>query len=53
MYFGIENKLVIWEPANSHARRGRKIITYVDNLKEDSGQDNINEMRTMMLDRDV
>ena len=34
-------------------KRSPKTITYVDKLKEYSEQDNINEMRTMMLDRDV
>ena len=45
------HKLVLWESTNCHARRGRKTITYVDNLKEDSGLDN--DMRTHMLDREV
>ena len=37
---------------NGRARRGRKTVTYIDNLKEDSGLVKINEMRTMMFDRD-
>ena len=45
------HKFVLWESTNCHARRGRKTITYVDNLKEDSGLDN--DMRTHMLDREV
>ena len=39
--------------ANGSARRGRKTITFVDNLREDIGLDDINEIKTMMLDRDV
>ena len=46
-------KLVLWEPTNGSARRGRKTITFVDNLREDIGLDDINEIKTMMLDRDV
>ena len=34
---------------NGRARRGRKTVTYIDNLKEDSGLVKINEMRTMCL----
>ena len=33
--------------------QGRKTITFVDNLREDTGLDDINEINTMMLDRDV
>ena len=47
------HKLVLWEPTNGSARRGRKTITFVDNLREDIGLDDINEIKTMMLDRDV
>ena len=28
-------KLVLWEPTNGSARRSRKTITFVDNLRED------------------
>ena len=47
------HELVLWEPTNGSARRGRKTITFVDNLREDIGLDGINEIKTMMLDRDV
>ena len=49
----IANKLVLWEPTNGSARRGRKTITFVDNLREDIGLDDIHEINTMILDRDV
>ena len=45
------HKLVLWEPTNGPARRVRKTITYVDTLKEDSGLEDINEKRSMMLNR--
>ena len=47
------HKLVLWEPTNCNARRGHKTITFVDNLREDIGLDDIHEIKTMMLDRDV
>ena len=40
------HKLVLWEPTNGSARRGRKTITFVDNLREDIGLDDINEIKT-------
>ena len=36
-------KPVLCELTHGRTRGGHKIINYVDNLKEDSGQDNINE----------
>ena len=47
------HKLVLWEPINGRARRGRKTITFVDNLREDTGLNDATEMTTMMLNRDV
>ena len=41
------HKLVLWEPTNGSARRGRKTITFVDNLREDIGLDDIHEIKTM------
>ena len=37
----ISNKLVLWEPADSIANRGRRQISYIDNLLNDTGVDNI------------
>ena len=47
------HKLVLWEPINGSARKCRKTITFVDNLREDIGINDINEINTMMLDIDV
>ena len=41
------HKLVLWEPTNGSTRRGRKTITFVDNLREDIGLDDIHEIKTM------
>ena len=45
----VANKPVLWQPTNGHANRGRKKITYVDNLS--TGLGNISEMQTVMMDR--
>ena len=47
------HKFVLWEPTNGSARIGRKTITFVDNIREDIGLDDINKIKTMMLDRYV
>ena len=47
------HKLVLWEPTNGSARRGRKTVNFVDNLRENIELDDIHEINTMMLDRDV
>ena len=33
----VVNKLVLWQPTDGHANRGRQKITYVDNLLQDQG----------------
>ena len=45
-------KLVLWEPRRGAASRGRKQITYVDNLKKDTSMATTDELRTVMMDRD-
>ena len=47
----VANKLVLWQPTDGHANRGRQKITYVDNLQQDTGLGNIREMQTVMMDR--
>ena len=47
----VANKLVLWQPADGHANRGRKKLIYVDNLLQDTGLENISELQTVMLDR--
>ena len=49
----MDHKLVLREPTNGSARRCRKTIIFVDNLREDIELDDIHEIKTMMLDRDV
>ena len=47
----VANKLVLWQPTDGHANRGRQKMTYVDNLLQDTGLGNIREMQTVMVDR--
>ena len=46
------NKLVLWEPTDGIANRGKRKISYIDNLMNDMGVDNIKELMTIMSHRD-
>ena len=46
----VANKLVLWQPTDGHANRGRQKITYVDNLLQDTGLGNTSELQTVMVD---
>ena len=46
------SKLVIWMPTDSNPSRGRRRITYIDNLLQDTGMDSVQELRTIMKDRE-
>ena len=47
----VANKLVLWQPTDGHANRGRHTITYVDNLLQDTGLGNTSELQTVMMVR--
>ena len=47
----VANKLVLWQPMDGHANRGRQKMTYVDNVLQDTGLGNTSELQTVMLDR--
>ena len=47
----VANKLVLWQPTDGHANRGRQKVTYVDNLLQDTGLGNTSELQTVMMDR--
>ena len=47
------SKLVLWKPTHGKSNRGRKRITYTDNLLNDVGAVNINELKSMMEDREL
>ena len=46
----ILNKLVLWEPTYGIADIGRRHISYIDNLMNDTGVDNIKELKTIRDD---
>ena len=45
------NPLILWEPTQGTGRRGRKRVTYVENLRQDAGLSSTEELRTLMLER--
>ena len=47
----IASKLVLWEPTEGRTRSGRRRITYIVTLLEDTGMGNVQELRTIMQDR--
>ena len=47
------SKLVLWQPMSGRMSMGRPAVTYIDNLKSDSGLESAEEMRTAMLDKDT
>ena len=46
------NKLVVWEPTVGIANIGRRQISYINNLINDTGIDNIKVFMTIMSNRD-
>ncbi len=48
----IASKLVLWEPSKGRMDVGRRAITYIDVLKQDTGLCCSDEIRTAMLDRE-
>ena len=48
----IANKLVLWEPTEGRARRGRRKFTYIKALLDDTGMKNVQKLQTVMQDRD-
>ena len=47
----ITSQLVLWQPSTGRVNRGRKPTEYMDLIKRDTGLHNIEEIRTVMLDR--
>ena len=41
----VADKLIFWQPTTG---KGKRSITYIDNLMRDTGLDDINEIRNMM-----
>ena len=49
----LANKLLFWDPQHGNRGRGRPHLTYIDVLKKDTSLSLVNEIRTVMLERDV
>ena len=47
----IASQLVLWEPVEGKRNRGRQNTTYIDNLLQDTGMANTQELCTVMEDR--
>ena len=45
------NTFTLWETKQGTGKRGRKRATYISVLMNDTGLDNVNELKTAMLDR--
>ena len=44
--------LIFWQPINGKRHRGRQPITFIDNLKNDTELDNVEEICNVMSDRE-
>ena len=49
----LANDLLFWEPQHGHRGRGRPHLTYIDMLKKDTSLSSVDEIRAVMLDREV
>ena len=45
------SELVFWEPSHGRRNVGRRAVTYVDVLKQDTGLETTDELKTAMVDR--
>ena len=49
----ISSNIVLWEPTRGRFRRGRKKKNFVDVLKENTGLENAQEIKTAMMNRNL
>ena len=49
----VASDLVLWQPLDGYTNRGRKRITFVETLLQDTGMVNTEELRTCILDRNI
>ena len=47
----VASKLVLWEPSQGRMNIGRRAVTYVDVMKEDTGLETTEELKTAMMER--
>ena len=48
----LTHNLVLWEPTRGRRNRGRQLVRYTDVLKQDTGLESMDELKTAMMDRD-
>ncbi|XP_029648391.1 uncharacterized protein LOC115222343 [Octopus sinensis] len=46
----IANKLVIWQPTEGRTKKGKRKMTYINNLRKDTGMEGVQELRTITED---
>ena len=46
------SKLVLWEPTKGKRNVGKQAVSYIDNLKKDTGMESPQEIRTAMKDKE-
>jgi len=49
----VAGSLVLWEPTQVKRNQGGQQLTYVDQLKRDTGLKDVSEIRSWMLERDT
>ena len=49
----LASNLILWQPSLGRAKRGRKRTTYVDNLLQDTNMQRVEELRSLMIDRET
>ena len=45
--------LVLWRSSHGKPNRGRKMKTYLDNLMNDTNNERVDELQSLMMDRDL
>ena len=49
----VVSNLVLWQPSERKPNRGRKRKTYLDNLMNDTNTKSVDDLRSLMKDRDL
>ena len=49
----VASQLVLWQPVRGNPNRGRKPTDYIDTIKRDTHLENIDEIRKVMLERNL
>ena len=49
----VGSNLVLWQPSQGKPNRGRKRKTYLDNLMSDTNMESVDDLRSLMKDRDL